>query len=129
MIDIEAENPGDSAKPIKVKVTYTIENSQMTFTSKEFTFIGLSDDDLKLYPHLAKNVADKPEDIIPEEPVEPEENEPETETPEQGTDKPVEDGGKPDTDGIETNPPYLVMVICAVSLLLILLFIPRRKRT
>lgn len=129
LIDIESENPGDSAKPIKVKVTYTIENSQMTFTSKEFTFIGLSDDDLKLYPHLAKNVADKPEDIIPEEPVEPEKNEPETETPEQGTDKPVEDGGKPDTDGIETNPPYLVMVICAVSLLLILLFIPRRKRT
>ena len=122
----------------KVRVTYTIENTMLTTATREFGFIGMSDEEMEIYNYLSKAVVENPEEDIPQTPVIPDDEQdvtnPDVDKPtEDETDKPVtnnpsDEGQNPDADGVESNIPIFVAIICGVSLFLVIAFIPKRKK-
>jgi hypothetical protein len=75
VIDISDISLESAEKPFTVEVTCLIDNTMHTLAVKEFDFIAMSDEEMKLYPHLAKqvdNTEDKPTDkpdVKPDEPT------------------------------------------------------------
>ena len=74
-----------------------IDNTMHTFAVKEFKFLAISDEEMKLYTHLAKQVDDAEDEPTTEAPVEPE----------KPTDKPIV---KPDEPTYEIGD-YVTEVI------------------
>ncbi len=129
VIDIENISPETADKPFKVAVTYIIDNTMKTFVTKEFSFIAMSDENMEIYSHLAKNndvegVEPAPEETITEV---PETTEPETEeqpTPE----KPVVDESTteendivadveiPNTDSFQPTSVVMALAVCGIAL-------------
>ncbi len=71
VIDISDVSLESAEKPFTVAVTCLIDNTMHTLAVKEFDFIAMSDDEMKIYSHLAKQM-DVTEDTPTETPVEPE---------------------------------------------------------
>lgn len=71
-IDITDTALESADKPFTVAVTYMIDNTMHTFAVKEFKFLAISDEEMKLYTHLAKQVDDAEDEPTTEAPVEPE---------------------------------------------------------
>ena len=128
-VSIESDSPGDASTPFKVKVTYTIENTMLTTATKEFSFIGMSDDEMDIYKHLSKETKETPDDVIPETPIKPEDEEQEdNNTTESDTNKPSNEGNNPNADGVSNSTPLCVALICGLSFLLIVALIPRKRK-
>ena len=75
-----------------------IDNTMHTLAVKEFDFIAMSDEEMKLYPHLAKQVDNAEDDGTTDVPVEPE----------KPTDKPAV---KPDEPTTDNNNNYVTDVV------------------
>ena len=71
VIDISDVSLESAEKPFTVAVTCLIDNTMHTLAIKEFDFIAMSDDEMKIYSHLAKQM-DVTGDTPTETPVEPE---------------------------------------------------------
>ena len=114
-----------------VSVSYIIDNTMKTIATREFKFIAVSDEDMEIYPHLAKNAIDEDVEPSPEETVKPEEpttQEPETEAKpdtekpvidENTTDdkkEPVTDVEIPDTDALQTKSVVTALAVFGVAL-------------
>ncbi len=128
VIDIENISPETADKPFKVAVTYIIDNTMKTFVTKEFSFIAISDENMEIYSHLAKNTDEVVEPAPEETTTEvPESTEPETEeqpTPE----KPVVDESTteendtvadveiPNTDSFQPTSVVMALAVCGVAL-------------
>lgn len=129
VIDIENISPETADKPFKVAVTYIIDNTMKTFVTKEFSFIAMSDENMEIYSHLAKNNDVEDAEPAPEETITevPETTEPETEeqpTPE----KPVVDESTteendtvadveiPNTDSFQPTSVVMALAVCGVAL-------------
>lgn len=72
VIDITDVSLESAEKPFTVSVTCLIDNTMHTFAVKEFNFIAMNDEEMKIYSHLAKQVDDTEDEPTTEAPVEPE---------------------------------------------------------
>ena len=81
VIDITDISLESAEKPFTVAVTCLIDNTMHTFAVKEFDFIAMSDENMEIYSHLAKNNDVEDAEPAPEETITevPETTEPETE--------------------------------------------------
>ena len=130
VIDIDNISPENADKPFKVAVTYIIDNTMKTFVTKEFSFIAMSDENMEIYSHLAKNNDVETPEPAPDEIVSevPETTEPETEeqpTPEKPVvDETVTEEEKeavtdveiPNTDSFNPKSVVVALVTCGVAL-------------
>jgi hypothetical protein len=130
VIDIENISPETADKPFKVAVTYIIDNTMKTFVTKEFSFIAMSDENMEIYSHLAKNNDVEIPEPAPDETVSeaPETTEPETEeqpTPEKPVvDETVTEEEKeavtdveiPNTDSFNPKSVVVALAVCGVAL-------------
>ena len=138
-IGVNSVSSENAEKPFKVIVKYTIDNDMHTTAFKAFSFISLSDEDIKQYTHLAKNKADDP---IPEEPMPPQKDEPTIETPQEPeteittqpetstkpeTNSPTTDVEVPNTDSNVMIWSLPFVAICFISLMCIIRL--RKKET
>ena len=126
VINIENVSPENADKPFKVAVTYIIDNTMKTFVTRDFSFIAMSDENMEIYSHLAKDTVNEDVEAAPEETVKPEEPTIEIETE---TQKPVDepiteeeseiitDVEIPDTDGLKTNSVVVALAVCGVALM------------
>lgn len=131
VIDISNVSPETADKPFTVAVTYIIDNTQHTIAKKEFSFIAMSDENMEIYSHLAKNTVDEDAEPAPEETVKPEEptqdteqeTKPEAEKPvidETTTEENKEiitDVEIPDTDCVQPNSVVIALAVCGVALI------------
>lgn len=128
VIDVSNVSPETADKPFKVVVTYIIDNTQHTIATKEFSFIAMSDENMEIYPHLAKKTVDEEVKPVPEETVKPEESTQETET-EISTEKPavdettteenkeiITDVEIPNTDSFQPKSVIVALAVCGVAL-------------
>ena len=128
VIDIENISPETADKPFKVAVTYIIDNTMKTFVTKEFSFIAISDENMEIYSHLAKNNDVEDAEPAPEETTTevPETTEPETEEP--TPEKPVVDESAteendtvadveiPNTDSFQPTSVVMALAVCGIAL-------------
>lgn len=101
IINLSDVSPENADKPFSVVVKYFVDGSLHTFAVKEFSFIAMSDEEMKLYSHLTKkteNTEDEPSTEVPVEPEEPTEK-PDEDKPE----KPVTKPDEPTTEKEENN--------------------------
>lgn len=131
VMDISNATSETADKPFTVSVSYIIDNTMKTIATREFKFIAVSDEDMEVYPHLAKNTVVEDVEPAPEETVKPEEpttQEPETEA-KPDTEKPVIDEPTteeekepvtdveiPDTDALQTKSVVTAVAVCGVAL-------------
>ncbi len=99
VIDISDVSLESAEKPFTVAVTCLIDNTMHTLAVKEFDFIAMSDDEMKIYSHLAKQM-DVTGDTPTETPVEPEKP---TENPSVKPDEPSYEIGDVVTDVVIPN--------------------------
>ncbi len=134
-LNLSEISPESAETPFKVIVKYSLDNTQKTYVEKVFDFTGMSDEEMKLYPHLAKKIID--DEIFPTPEVPTESNEPETEEPikpqepetEINTEKPsvdepttgeskepVTDVEIPNTDSLPIRSVAIALGVCGVAL-------------
>ncbi len=143
VIDISNVSPETASKPFTVSVKYIIDNTQHTIATKEFSFIAMSDEDMALYPHIAKENIGEEVLPAPEIPVEPEEptTEPVEEptkpvTPENPTyeptpeedKKPVTDVEIPNTSANEPTAIGMTAVICGLAVVATGVALKKKKK-
>lgn len=125
VIDLNNVSPETADKPFKVIVTYLIDNTMHTIASKEFSFIAISDEDMKTYSHLVKQIEEEvmPSPELPSQSEEPTQK-PELQEPETETEKPVTVPDEPTTEDNEiitdveipdTNSPKSHSVVIALA--------------
>ena len=100
VIDITDVALESAEKPFTVAVTCLIDNTMHTFAVKEFDFIAMNDEEMKLYSHLTKSVDNTEDEPITETPVEPEKP---TENPSVKPDEPSYEIGDTVTDVVIPN--------------------------
>lgn len=103
VIDIENVSPETADKPFKVSVTYIIDNAMHTFVTKDFSFIAVSDENMEIYSHLARNAVNEDVEPSPEEPTteaKPEQDKPVADEPAKDKNEFITDVEIPNTDGI-----------------------------
>lgn len=103
VIDISDASLENAEKPFTVAVTCLIDNTMHTFAVKEFDFTAMSDEEMKLYPHLAKQVDNAEDDEITDVPVEPEKPTDKPENPDVKPDEPTTDNNNYVTDVVIPN--------------------------
>ncbi len=108
IVEINNVSHETADKPFEIVVSYMIENTTHTIAVKEFSFTAISDDELVMYPHLARKVVN--EDVEPsleetttETPVQPEKPTEQPEKEEQETEKPTIKPDEPTTENIDEN--------------------------
>ncbi len=90
VIDINNVSPETASKPFTVSMSYIIDNTQHTISTREFSFIAMSDEEMDKYPHLAYVGEVEDPAPSPEVPTEPEN------TDEPTTDEPTEQPTEPE---------------------------------
>ncbi len=100
VIDITDVALESAEKPFTVAVTCLIDNTMHTFAVKEFDFIAMNDEEMKLYSHLVKDVDNTEDEPTTETPVEPEKP---TENPSVKPDEPSYEIGDTVTDVVIPN--------------------------
>lgn len=108
IVKINNVSPETANKPFEIVVSYMIENTTHTIAVKEFSFTAISDDELVMYPHLARKVVNEdvepsPEETTTETPVQPEKPTEQPEKEEQETEKPTIKPDEPTTENIDEN--------------------------
>ncbi|MBR2954106.1 MAG: hypothetical protein IKC45_06965 [Clostridia bacterium] len=103
VIDITETSLENAEKPFTVAVTCLIDNAMHTLAVKEFGFTAVSDEEMKLYPHLAKQVDNTEDDGTTELPVEPENPTDKPEKPDVKPDEPTTDNNNIVTDVVIPN--------------------------
>ncbi|MBQ4571990.1 MAG: hypothetical protein IJA80_01780 [Clostridia bacterium] len=103
VIDITETSLENAEKPFTVAVTCLIDNAMHTLAVKEFGFTAVSDEEMKLYPHLAKQVDNIEDDGTTELPVEPENPTDKPEKPDVKPDEPTTDNNNYVTDVVIPN--------------------------
>ncbi len=134
LLDLSEVDPEIADRPFKVIVKYSLDNTQHTYVEKVFDFTGMSDEEMKLYSHLAC-IGDVdlpvPSPEVPSEPIEPETEdpvkpqEPETETnTDTPADEPVTEENKepvtdveiPNTDYLPTKSVAIAFGVCGLAI-------------
>ncbi len=128
-VSVDSDVAENELTPFKVKIAYTIENTMLTTATKEFSFIGMGADEMEIYKHLSKEIKETPDDSTPEAPTTPDDNEQEENPTEPDVNKPSDGGNSPDADGIESNIPLYMALICGLSFFLIVAFIPKKRKS
>ncbi len=141
-IELSNVSPETADKPFKVIVKYSIDNTQHTFVERTFSFTAISDEDLKIFSHLASNLVDEEVQPSPEESTTQqdetatEKDEPTTDAPKQepGTDEPTTENGElatnpdiPNTDSKLSGVTLFAIVVCSISLVMIGTILKKRR--
>ena len=103
VVDITETSLENAEKPFTVAVTCLIDNAMHTLAVKEFGFTAVSDEEMKLYPHLARQVDNIEDDGTTELPVEPENPTDKPEKPDVKPDEPTTDNNNYVTDVVIPN--------------------------
>lgn len=141
-IEISNISPGTADKPFKVVVKYSIDNTQHTFVTKEFSFIAISDEEMEIYTHLASTMLEEELPPSTEEPstekdettTEPEKPSTESEEPSTEKDEPTTEEGElvtdvdiPDTDSNVSTTTVFALVVSSIILVMAVAILKKRK--